>query len=226
MGRDNHPRARQAAKLARKKPVKESYDRILIVTEGQKTEPYYFNEIRSAYRLHTANLKVYPSEYGTEPRQIVEFARDIFINGDVNKQIKSKYFEKVYAVFDRDNHQTYHEAIEMAEAWNGKKRNNLGNFVEFKAITSVPCFELWLLLHFELVTYNIHRDDVIRLLRNNSYIPGYTKGRSDIFSLTRDRLTLAYQNADELRAQRQRHGNENPNTDVQHLVKLLINLRS
>ena len=33
VGRDNHPRARQQIKLQRKKAIRESYDRILIVCE-------------------------------------------------------------------------------------------------------------------------------------------------------------------------------------------------
>jgi len=61
MGRDNHPRERQAQKLARKKASRGRYPRVLIVCEGKKTEPNYFEEIRREFRLHTANVRVLPS---------------------------------------------------------------------------------------------------------------------------------------------------------------------
>jgi hypothetical protein len=46
MGRDNQPKERQKRQLARKIGNRSSYDRILIVSEGGKTEPNYFREIR------------------------------------------------------------------------------------------------------------------------------------------------------------------------------------
>ncbi|MFZ5560732.1 MAG: hypothetical protein ACOY41_04260 [Pseudomonadota bacterium] len=53
MGRDNQPRDRQLARKVRKAASRASYARILIVTEGSKTEPLYLEEIRVAYRLTT-----------------------------------------------------------------------------------------------------------------------------------------------------------------------------
>ena len=50
MGRDNHPKERQARQLERKLNRRASYDRILIVCEGSKTEPNYFEEIRISVR--------------------------------------------------------------------------------------------------------------------------------------------------------------------------------
>ncbi len=40
MARDNHPKIRQDNKLQRKKALKKGSDRLLIVTEGEKTEFY------------------------------------------------------------------------------------------------------------------------------------------------------------------------------------------
>ena len=51
MARDNAPRERQKWQLARKQQNRASYDRLPIVSEGSKTEPNYFGEIRSAHRL-------------------------------------------------------------------------------------------------------------------------------------------------------------------------------
>lgn len=49
--RDNHPRERRARALKRKKGSKPPYDRVLIVCEGRKTEPLYFNDIRMQNRV-------------------------------------------------------------------------------------------------------------------------------------------------------------------------------
>ena len=62
MARDNSPKERQQKQLERKQGRRASYDRILIVSEGSKTEPNYFREIRSAYRSHTAHAEVRPSK--------------------------------------------------------------------------------------------------------------------------------------------------------------------
>jgi hypothetical protein len=86
MARDNSPKERNKHRLARKLNQRASYDRILIVSEGSKTEPLYFKEIRAAFRLHTANVEVHPSATGTSPIQVVEYARDLFVNGDTHKR--------------------------------------------------------------------------------------------------------------------------------------------
>jgi hypothetical protein len=102
LARDNSPKIRQRAQLERKTNQRASYDRILIVSEGSKTEPLYFKEIRAVHRLNTANVEVQPGELGTEPIQVVQYARELFEHGDVHKAIRRRAFEQVYVVFDRD----------------------------------------------------------------------------------------------------------------------------
>lgn len=149
MGRDNSPKERQRRQLERKLGRRASYDRILIVSEGSKTEPNYFKEIRAEYRLHSANVEVQPGALGTQPIQVVEYARELFEKGDSHKGIRPRVFEQVYAVFDRDDHPTFHDALARARALDGTLRNDLKQPVKFVAIPSRPSFEFWLLLHFE-----------------------------------------------------------------------------
>lgn len=124
MAKDHSAKERQRQQLERKQNNRASYDRILIVSEGSKTEPNYFSEIRSAYRLHTANVEVRPSEFGTSPLQVVQYARDLFDNGDRHKHISRRAFEQVYAVFDRDDHASYFDALNLAAALDGRLRND------------------------------------------------------------------------------------------------------
>lgn len=82
MARDNSPKERQLKQLERKASRRAPYDRVLIVSEDSKTEPLYFKEIRSEFRLHTANVEVQPSDLGTAPIQVVNYARQLFEEGD------------------------------------------------------------------------------------------------------------------------------------------------
>lgn len=224
MGQDNQPKKRQASQMARKQGRRASYDRILIVSEGSKTEPYYFGEIRTYYKLHTANVQVQPSAWGTQPLQVVEFAEQLFLDGDASKGIQPRAFEQVYAVFDRDDHPTYHAALAKAAALQSKLRNDLGTHVKFEAIASVPCFELWLLLHFEEVTAPLHRTELYQRLRH--HLPNYTKGQAGNFAATHTQLDLATQRAAHLAGQYAAHDGTQPFTGVHRLVNLLVALRS
>jgi hypothetical protein len=216
---DNHPRIRQAKQLARKKPKRETYDRILIVSEGEKTEVLYFEEIRKFYKLATTHVKVCRSEYGTTPLQVVEFALDLCK--------RTFEWEKVFCVIDRDDHPGYEDALNKAKAHDKKLRNELKQPIEIRAIPSNPSFELWLVLHFEPMERNIHRDEVLRLLRDR-FIPGYEKGRTGVFETTRARLETAYTNAARIKARQERQdlpGMDNPSTCVDELVRVLCELR-
>lgn len=198
MARDNPPWERQRKQLERKLGRRASYDRILIDAEGSKTEPNYFSEIRAAYRLHTANVEVRASELGTAPIQVVQYARELFENGGQHKHIQPRAFEQVYAVFDRDDHDSYFDALRLAESLDGKLKNDAKQFIRFRAIASVPSFELWLLLHYADVQASLHRDEVMHRLKQ--HYPGYEKGAQRVFATTRERMPFATQRAKALSA--------------------------
>jgi hypothetical protein len=213
MGRDNHPRERQERKLARKKASRGRYPRVLIVCEGEKTEPNYFEEIRREYRLHTANVRVLPSEAGTNPVQIVQFAEDTF----------RKSFDGVYAVFDRDDHLRFDEALEKATALDGKLRSDEKEPVPFQAIPSIPCFELWLLLHYRTITHRIQRDEVIKALKK--HLRGYEKGAGGHYEATKHLIEVGYANAGALDELKDTEGKNFPSTAIPVVVRLLTTMK-
>ncbi|MEI8384698.1 MAG: RloB family protein [Nitrosomonadaceae bacterium] len=216
MARENSPKNRQRAELERKQNKRASYDRIMIVCEGEKTEPLYFDEIRQFYRLSTTNIKVRQSDYGTQPQKVVDFA--------IEECLKTKRWEHVYCVFDRDDHPGFHNALQSVAAIDQKYKNDLKQPIRFAAIPSIPSFELWLLLHFDCITREIHRDEVVSLLRQPNRLPSYDKGQGGHFARTRDKLPVAFDHAAQLIAERKRHGNENPFTAVGELVQRLVAL--
>jgi len=223
MARDNSPQKRQKRHLQRKRNNRASYDRILIVSEGSKTEPLYFKEIRSTFKLQTANVQVHPSALGTSPIQVVEYAKDLFENGDTHKRIQKRAFEQVYAVFDRDDHQSFHDALQKAESLDGRLKNDNKQFITFKAIASVPSFELWLLLHFEDVLAPIHRDEAMRRLK--VHFPHYEKGSDGAFKFTRQHLETSEQRATILAERFTAHDEPEPFTAIGEIVNLLTNLK-
>jgi hypothetical protein len=216
VGRDNHPRERQARQLARKTSKRLTYDRILIVSEGEKTEVNYFEEIRQRYRLSSAHIHVCQSEYGTTPEKVVEYA--------VDRCLASLEWERVYCVIDRDDHDYYEDALASMKANDKKHLNDLGQPIQFTAIPSNPSFELWLLLHYQMQEAHIHRETVVHELRK--YMPGYAKGKPGTFATTRPLLEGASARSARLCSREDRRGMRNPSTYVNELVQTLCTLRA
>ena len=224
MGRDNQAKVRQKARdLLRKAAKRQPFERLLILCEGEKTEPLYLDEIRRTFRLATAHVQVWPSADGTEPLQVVDYAERLFLEGDRAKAIDRRGFDRVIAVFDRDDHATYHHALARIMGVNLAHENDDGEHVPFQAIASVPCFELWLLLHFEDVMAPIHRNEVYARLR--THLPEYDKGQGGHFAATRHRLDVAAARAAARVAQTTAQDGHDPYTDMHILVHLLMTLK-
>ncbi len=138
MGSDNlfHERkARRERDLARKRARRASYDRVLIVCEGAKTEPNYLRKLIDFLELNTANVEV-DGDIGSSPISVVEHSKERY-----NEEKRTgEAFDRVFCVFDKDSHESYTRALD--EVKQAKPKNI------FTAITSVPCFEYWLLLHY------------------------------------------------------------------------------
>lgn len=210
---NRHARERQEAALRRKKSRLKPLDRLLIVCEGAKTEPLYFDAIRIEKRIPKGEVVVTQGD-GTDPLTVVRFAETYFRanNG----------FDAVFAVFDRDDHATYHQALTYAAQLDKKLKNDDGKRVSFAAIPSVPSFELWLLLHFRAVTDPIHRNDVMASLRAAAHYPAYAKGCTTAFADTRDQLEQAVQRAQWLRERFEPDNGTDPYTDVDVLTMKLL----
>jgi hypothetical protein len=221
---DNHPKIRQAKKLARRLGNRPPADRILIVSEGSKTEPHYFEEIRVCHRLPTANVYMIPSQDGTSPNNVVNFAYKIFMEGDKHKRIPPKAFEKVFAVFDRDEHTRYFEGLDLAKSINNRNlRNDQRRSIEFKSIASVPNFELWLLLHFQDCQAPMDRHEVVRKLK--TYLPAYEKEQGNHYTKTKRFLSEATHRAEVLTEKTTAWNGTELYTDIHLVVNKLINFK-
>jgi RloB-like protein len=206
---------RRRGRLVRTLGSRPAYDRVLIACEGKKTEPLYLDDIRKKFRIPSAHLRVLHSEFGTQPRQVVDFAESKFL--------ETREFDWVYAVFDRDIHTTYHDALARAAALDNKLKNTEKKLVRFIAVPSVPCFELWILLHY--VNHQAFCDRHEMFQRVRQQIPTYDKGLQGIFSLTEANVATATARAEWLREQYGPHSGVDPYTGIDLLVAKLLSVR-
>jgi hypothetical protein len=221
MGSDNlfHTRkAKSADRLERRKAKRSSYEKVLIVCEGEKTEPNYFNECIQFYKLNTANVEV-DGTCGSSPKSVYERAVKLW-KAEVKRE---NPYDRVYCVFDRDTHETYNETVEGIS-----ERNPRDNFY---AAVSVPCFEYWLLLHFKYTTRPYTATgklsvggEVLKELKE--VMPEYEKGNNNTFLSLSSQIELAKKNA----ARSLNHANDNhtdnPSTAIHDLIDYLQNLKS
>ncbi|WP_271270476.1 RloB family protein [Aliamphritea hakodatensis] len=225
MGKDNQPKIRQAKKFQRKQGSRLTADRVLIVTEGKETEPNYFLEIRRDLRLQTTSVSILKGKYGTCPKQVVEYAYDLFLKGDSDTDIQPKAFEKIYAVIDRDDHAHYHTALQLAENINNKKLLNDKKVpIEFSVIPSIPNFEIWLLLHFENRQTMMPKEDVYAALSH--HIDNYEKGNQNHYSITKRWLDIAIERAESLAKENTFWTGCDLYTDIHLIVKLLLSFKN
>lgn len=213
MGTDNIHHAKKAKSFERKKGNKQAGKRYLIVCEGSKTEPNYFKELRHNLRLKTATIEICGEECGSDPVSVYQHAARLY------EEEKGAKFDAVYCVIDKDDHKNLTKAIALIHARGGI----------FTPILSYPCFEYWLLLHYDLHRTSFFRtsrksiaDVVISTLKK--FDKGYTKGATGIWIRYKDKLPAALKNSKEIKRAANASGNPNPSTNVHELVELLIDI--
>lgn len=115
---------------------------ILIVCEGENTEPTYFNQ----FRLSSATVKPIGEGYNTTS----------LVNRAIQLANQGKY-DQVWCVFDKDdfNENDFNNAILIAEA------------NKFGVAYSNQAFEYWLILHFDdHQGSGMHRDNYNEKIKN------------------------------------------------------------
>lgn len=211
-------RARKAESLRRKLAKRAPYDVVLIVCEG-KTEHHYFSGLRDALRLNNANIIIADKIPWSAPLSVVDFAVEKY------EKEKDLPYDRVYCVFDKDKHTTYAAALDKIRNIRLKKGATL------HAITSIPCFEIWLLLHYTYTTRSFcaagdESNCKLVVSEIKGYIPDYQKGSKDIFATVADKTDIAIANAKKLESFHETSGTDNPSTKVHELVEYLQNLKN
>lgn len=115
----------------------------LIVSEGEKTEPIYFQYFKDRLPRHMVDtIEIEPG--GMETIRVVELA----IQKRAERSNRKPRYDEVWAVFDKDDFSpaSFNEAIAMAQQ----------NGIEHAA--SNEAFELWYILHYQYLDVAIRRE--------------------------------------------------------------------
>ena len=220
MGTDNLHHKNKAKKerdLLRTKKQRKGFDKILIVTEGEKTEPHYLKELRREFRIRNVDVEI-DGNCGSSPKSILEHAEKKYFEASKTQDP----FDRVYCVFDKDTHETYQSTIDKIS----RKRPKNTYF----AITSVPCFEVWLLLHFEYYSKPFASSgdkSAAKMVVNElkRFISDYEKNAKGIFQRLYNRLDKAKSNAKRLTESNIEQEVDNPSTTTQDLIEYLESQR-
>lgn len=159
----NARRRDRPRKLGRRPPFRPPKPIILIVCEGEKTEPQYFEGFKRFCRNPRVDIAIAP-EHGA-PIRLVEYARDRLKETRAaarRERDQNLEYDAVWCVFDVDQHAGVGEARQMA----------IDNAI-YVAISN-PLLELWLLLHFRDNPGMQSGQKIYELLRE--HVPDYDKG--------------------------------------------------
>lgn len=209
---------KQNRNLNRSSAQKDAYDLVLIVCEGEKTEPYYFKDLMRMEKLSSVNISVIPSN-GSDPVSVVDTAIE-------KREQQAKYlsFDAIYCIIDRDKHPNFNQAIDKAKA------------NDIKIIASYPSFEYWYICHFYLYRAPILAtgnksagDNCVSILNEywkKVFKKDYAKNQDGLYALLLDRLEVAIKNAQNGLKQAQGEGELNPSTQVYELVDYLRKIKT
>ncbi len=120
---------------------------IRILTEGAVTEPGYL--VQWARRNRDIHLDF--AESGMAPLSLVQRARGYHhANRRPRAGNRGRDFDEIWCVFDVDEHPNLAQAIHEA------RQSDIG------VALSNPCFELWLVLHYEDQSAHLERNEAQR----------------------------------------------------------------
>lgn len=207
---------KRGSKKRKIKPV------VLIVTEGSKTEPVYFNHFRT--RQKNIDVRVVGSrsssgetDYGSLIRKATEYQDkdDLsFTNGDT-----------VWIVADGDVNYNNPNPIEKKDTALSHARK-LAKQKGMEMIISNPCFEFWYLLHFRYTTGFLKDYEAVEKFLT-VHIPDYEKTK-DVFLMLEKHLGEAIKRAKQLEGYHLQNGNQlpfritvNPYTEVYRLIEAI-----
>lgn len=176
----------------------------LIVCEGE-TELEYLAVLRNRLGLLPTEVILADNTEGSAPISVVACAE--------RKAKERGGYDHIFCVFDRD----FHESFERARSRIRQLASRRSAALPIKEIVSVPCFEMWVLLHFEQSDSQFADCSAVISRIRDRYMPDYMKANVHVANALVDRLGVALASAAwlELRAE---ENNWNPYTAVHQLV--------
>lgn len=206
MARKHISRVRRRGQLRRQPGNRKPRSITLIVCEGE-TEQEYFDQIRRQLRLLTTEVVIPRDQGGLAPTSIVDYAEA--------RGREQGGYDHIFCIYDRDDPANFARARAKLRTLASRSRNRL----PIREIASVPCFEVWILLHFEQTDAPFNAcDNVIQRVRQ--HMPEYKKADRDCVRQLLPLLETAHTNARWL-ASRVGIADENSSTAVHVVIEHL-----
>jgi RloB-like protein len=186
--------------------------KLTVFCEDLNAAPDYFHTLKRAFESAIVEIEDIHGGSG-EPKTIANKA--ILKRKQINQRKrddKSVDRDQVWAVFDRDEHIWFDDAISMCKS--GDVNVGYAN----------PCFELWILLHQnDCHNSGDDRHEVQRACKR--FLPGYDRRRGKTADFTElcKNVQLAERNGDWLNRQRETEGATmgRPSTTIQNLTRVI-----
>ncbi|MRH93014.1 RloB domain-containing protein [Nocardia sp. SYP-A9097] len=179
--------------------------RFLIYCEDEKAGAEYFKGVKGDLR---AQIKI-GSQHG-EPLGLVKAAVDHMDRAERCREDRWTPYDEVWCVIDVEApqpHACLDQALQLA------KQNGVG--VAF----ANPCFELWVMLHFESVTAHHDSSRMQAVLEGKGHCGYNARAKSIQYGSLRGKYETARMNAMNLRLDPLSDYRWNPWTDIDELVE-------
>jgi RloB-like protein len=197
-------------------PVRQTQARVLIVCEDSKSSVFYLKELAKDLGLNAVTVE--GERCGSAPSSVLKFAQEQHANSVKDRDP----YDRVFCVFDRDQHPCFEATVQAIS--DIKSKNT------FFAITTTPCFEFWLLLHFvyDASPYQPSGnksscDNTNTKLK--SHWADYGKSKRGIYTFTKDKTQKAVTNAKQLAIENLKTGSNNPQTNMHELIEYLQSIK-
>jgi RloB-like protein len=161
MGSDNFYHLKKRRQLKRKsRKTREYRNSILIICEGEETEPNYFQN------FPVSNIKVKTIGTGRNTESLVDEA----IKKWIEFSEEDEFYERLWCIFDRDSfsQNSYDSAFKKAndeeKRLNRRFKRRAGRRINISIAYSNQAFELWYLLHFDYIDSALSRSEYKRML--------------------------------------------------------------
>ena len=189
-------------------------DRHLIVCEGTKTEPNYFEAICSRIKGRYGCERLHVEGAGRNTLSVFDYALEILDDS-------ADVYAHVWLVYDKDGFPSgsFNATADKCDA-----KRTAGP--QFHALWSNEAFELWYILHFEYLQSGLSRDAFSEKLTQHLKKQGhsaYKKNDTNMFELLWPFLDTAVRNAEKLeQANRGKTPTaSNPGTTVHHFINVI-----
>ncbi len=205
--------AKKTGRVRRQRPKRpyknrEPFKTILIVCEGEKTEPQYFESFRQKLRRNSVQVTIKGT--GRNTISLVTYAEKLV---DQNGP-----FDHVWCVFDHDGFSS--EQINQAFQKVRNLNKIFGNKKVYRIAFSNEAFELWYLLHFDYTITGYGRKQLCRKLDEKLGYK-YVKNDPGIYDKLLDKQENGIRYAKKLIANYKNEPYPNPSTTVYRLVEEL-----